>query len=308
MDNSDKSSLETHISQSTPTQSFEPVEFTDRTPSSTISHPQAVHGQPMSELSHSPTTAADGGEEVLNGNEQLRLTENQTGSSFVKTDLDNSNNLSGVGNSSGEGGKSPVFRSKSATLVTDSDVPSQMNEHKGGKTPLHATKSASGRGSPRSSKAGLAGMVDKLAFQVSNLSWDPAASQRDGSPKSRESSPRSHSPLRTPGNHLSRLFNYTSNLFQGQDKDAPPAAADNKDKPSHRLQLKSHFTKEDMSRALGPDPRGKYLSVVRNLKHFSKTFLGRFLNILFMYPLHHFMPCQVHFLDIAFICAQHYLS
>ncbi|BFZ11143.1 hypothetical protein BsWGS_14182 [Bradybaena similaris] len=254
VDNSDKSSSETHISQSTPTQSFEPVQFTDRSPSSTISHPQAVHGQPMSELSHSPTTAADGDEEILNSNEPLRLTENQTGCSSAKTDLDDSNNVSGLGNSSGAGGgKSPVVRSKSATLVTDSDVPPQMHEQKGGKTPLHATKSASGRNSPKSAKPGLTSMVNKLAFQVSNLSWDPAANQRDGSPKSRESSPRSPSPVRAPGNHLSRFFKNTSNLFQGQDKDVPP---DSKDKPSHKLQLKSHFTKEDMSRALGPDPRG----------------------------------------------------
>ncbi|CAG5133035.1 unnamed protein product, partial [Candidula unifasciata] len=247
---------------SSPAHSFQPLHFTDKSPSNIVSHPHAVHGQSVLELSQSSTRGADSNEEVAklsisDNAEQPQLTEKKAdGCHAVKTNLDDSDKSDSLGNSSDEEEKSPSVRSRSATL--DNDTTSEEKESKREKSPLHITKSLSGRSSPWSSKA--QSMVDKLALQVSSLSWgDTSVDQKDKSPKSRDSSPHS-SYFRAPA-PISRLFNYTSNLFQGQpaaDKDSPPSTADIKEKssPSPRLQLKSHFTKEDMSRALGPDPRG----------------------------------------------------
>lgn len=267
---------------STPTQGFAPVHFTDRSPKSVTTHPKPVPGRRVMVLPQSPVASTDlksegnsiaedaeigTSEVVLSGqcdistttDEQLTQDANDGWTEFssapVHSTQDNPDEFSN---------KSQIPSSLSAggNVASKSQSEDQTEPVSGGPCPSEAEATDAD--------------VDKLGSQVSDVILGAAGERVDGSgedpSKPRESSPKSSfSPLRTPAQHISSFFNYTSSFFRNAstaDKEkpsaSPPLGSDGKGKyfslppdPPIKFKIKSEFTKADIARALGPDPKGE---------------------------------------------------
>ncbi|BFZ20909.1 hypothetical protein BsWGS_23945 [Bradybaena similaris] len=249
---------------STPTQGFAPVHFTDRSPMTVTTHPKAVPGQRLVLLSQSPVPHTD-----------LKSQENR-----IAEDTELGPTDGGV---QPDASVVPCAPHPGHDHESFSDLSSAMDHHlEPGSTPAAASSAQPGDAVlafPLAAEAGDSQTVsektadtrnsaDKLEHQVADLNLGAAGDKEhesdDDSSKPKENSPRlPFSPLRYPAQHISSFFNYTSSFFRNSTAaDKEDSSTDGKGKYAsvatsvpYRIQLKTEFTKADMTRALGPDPK-----------------------------------------------------
>lgn len=247
-------------------QAFTPVKFTDRSPTSVTTHPEPLPGQKVFIQTQSHDLSVD-----------VKSVENEAASDFPVAENKNNDHLERNAadhlerNAADSSDDDSTTRSHSDSIVDEtaevsSDSQKLLSSIKSDKAAKsHSTKSKSSssakRGTHKHGSEDLKSVVGRLAMQLSNLTWD-SGDDKVQTPKPRDGSP--HSPLSLhlhqdhfSSSHASNLLHDINSRGKQGSLASPPADSKLPSTTPYRLQLKSEFTKADISRVLGPDPRGE---------------------------------------------------
>ncbi|XP_055871703.1 oxidation resistance protein 1-like isoform X4 [Biomphalaria glabrata] len=243
----------------TPTQGFSPLHFTDRSPKSVLAHPKPVPGQPALHLSQSSGQYSDLKAQKILEDPEAVVNVPQTGTADSSLD-------SGSGHHTGQ----QSLAEDIAKLALEDYSKSGLSGEGSIQNSLESSHSnIDGETKPSMSKSPHLLVDTKLGADNSAKADDPSKST--ATTGSASNSPLStFSPLRAQA-QLSNIFSYTSSFIQNIHKtyksSAPALSALTAKEigrmraksspvfPSGGLQLRSGFTKEDMEKILGPDPK-----------------------------------------------------
>ncbi|KAH9491949.1 Nuclear receptor coactivator 7 [Bulinus truncatus] len=246
----------------TPTQGFSPLHFTDRSPKSMLAHPKPVSGQRVMLLSQLPAQSNDLKSQKIPEDPEAAASASQV--STVEK-IDSSQDSSTCGHISDQHSLSDGI---AALAVDDS-----QGDLRGGLSVQNSCESQS-LSDQKNIDSDTNRMLSKSPHLLVNTNTgsdavDPAKPLAATTGSASNSPLSTFSPLRAPAQQLSNIFNYTSNFIQKAYKNSAPTLSSltsmeigkgrTKSSPLlpmfGNLQLKSGFTKEDMEKILGPDPK-----------------------------------------------------
>ncbi|XP_059149976.1 oxidation resistance protein 1-like isoform X2 [Physella acuta] len=235
----------------TPTQGFAPLHFTDRSPKSVLAHPKPVPGQRGMLLPQSPAPQSDLKTQKILEDSEANVSDFQSGGHF------HAPNTAAATTDSNTAGLSMADTEQTpAPQSTDSGCAAAAYE------------------SSTDTESILASADDPNNFSLSSIEIVDHQDCKDEPSKFGLGNPLPlFSPLRTPAQQLSNIIvNYTTNFIRSATStvksgsfSSPSVNETSRARtksvpvfPTNSLagiQLRSGFTKEDMEKALGPDPK-----------------------------------------------------
>ncbi|CAL1532916.1 unnamed protein product, partial [Lymnaea stagnalis] len=258
----------TSDSLSTPTHGFAPLHFTDRSPKSVLAHPKPVPGQRGIQLSQPPAQSNDLKSQRILEDTEVNLSDFQSsGHHRVSPSL----------TAQTSGGVNPTVmlsdgQQRASSPASDTGSSSGPSSAVGDSEVKTAAEQAAVEGSvqPRGTTSELQSQDDideeitQLSSRVAGLGVNQkqdiqlgaAKPVSDSASKPSTSSPRStFAPLLAPAQQLTSIFKSTYSVLTSFDGRARTKSNPIIPTTSSGLQLRSGFSKEELHKALGPDPK-----------------------------------------------------